>query len=116
MIILHAITREGPLGERARLKWSGDTPHPKENRENVAQGGEPFVDDMSAELLWVSSSNSGDYHDNMNSVSTCCTSQCDRFANEIVTVLLENVRAMGQVQTVPYVQKEISRQDHDSLL
>ena len=58
----------------------------------------------------------GDYHDNMNSVSTCCTSQCDRFANEIVTVLLENVHAMGQVQTVPYVQKEISGQDHDSLL
>lgn len=65
---MHAITKFGPLGTRAKLKWKGDTPHPQENDDNVANGGTPYVDSESAELLWVSKSNSGDYHSNMNSV------------------------------------------------
>ena len=65
MIILHAITKFGPVGKRAQLKWGGDTPHPMENDTNVRAGGTPYRDDTSAELLWVSASASGDYHDNM---------------------------------------------------
>jgi hypothetical protein len=56
VIILHAITKDGPLGgEDTTMKWSGDTPHPSEGVQTTA------------ECLWVSASNSGDYHDNMNS-------------------------------------------------
>ena len=36
-----------------------------ENDTNVRAGGTPYRDDTSAELLWVSASASGDYHDNM---------------------------------------------------
>ena len=67
LIILHAITKDGPLGERSLITWKGsrggkdtDTPH---EVKKVADG----PDDTSAELLWVSNSKTGDYHDNMNS-------------------------------------------------
>ena len=65
LIILHAITKYGPLGERSEISWrhnrrNTDTPH---EVKKVADG----PDDRSAELLWVSSSSTGDYHNNMNS-------------------------------------------------
>ena len=65
LIILHAITKLGPLGERSEISWrhngrETDTPH---EVKKVADG----PDDRSAELLWVSNSKTGDYHDNMNS-------------------------------------------------
>ncbi len=69
LIIMHAITPDGPLCEMDPvtnipyddLIWSGDVPHPKafEKREENEQ--------LTCELLWVSSSSTGDYHDNMNS-------------------------------------------------
>ena len=37
------------------LEWTGDTPHPK-----VRGDGK-----VTAELLWVAQSHTGDYHDNM---------------------------------------------------
>ena len=53
---MHAITKDGPLGgEDTAMKWSGDTPHPGEGVQTTA------------ECLWVSASNGGDYHNNMNS-------------------------------------------------
>ncbi len=75
LIILHAITKDGPVGKRADLKWNKDMPHPMEYDKGDANFGTPFTNNESAELLWVASSNSGDYHDNMNSVST---SECLR--------------------------------------
>ena len=51
LIILHAITKFGPLGGRAKLVWKRDTPHPQENDDNVANGGTPYVDSDSAESL-----------------------------------------------------------------
>jgi hypothetical protein len=69
LIILHAITPDGPLCERDPvtnvpyddLNWKGDVPHPKdfEKRDDNEL--------LTCELLWVSSSSTGDYHDNMNS-------------------------------------------------
>ena len=66
LIILHAITEDGPLcdldvdGQPVdNLKWSGDTPHP----DGDIPGGL-----TTAECLWISSSSTGDYHDNMNGV------------------------------------------------
>jgi transposase len=69
LIILHAITPDGPLCERNEvtnvpyddLQWNGDMPHPKdfEKRDQNEQ--------QTCELLWISSSSKGDYHDNMNS-------------------------------------------------
>jgi hypothetical protein len=70
LIILHAIMPNGPLCERGDpatnvpyddLIWNGNVPHPKdfEKREDNKQN--------TFELLWVSSSSEGDYHDNMNS-------------------------------------------------
>ena len=64
LVILHAITKDGPLCETDKagipvddLKWSGDTPHP-----------EPRADGkLTCELLWLANSSTGDYHDNMNS-------------------------------------------------
>ncbi len=56
VIILHAITNDGPLGgEDTAMTWNGDTPHPGIGEQTTA------------ECLWVSASSSGDYHDNMNS-------------------------------------------------
>jgi len=63
LIILHAITEHGPLCEYEDdkpiddLAWTGNTPHP----ELRADGK------RTAECLWMSTSSSGDYHDNMNS-------------------------------------------------
>ena len=63
LIILHAITEDGPLVERIDgipvddLKWKGDTPHPEERGDGK----------KTAEALWMANSHSGDYHDNMNS-------------------------------------------------
>ena len=55
VIILHAITKDGPLGgEDTAMQWSGDTPHPGEGAHTTT------------ECLWVSASNHGDYHNNMN--------------------------------------------------
>ena len=63
LIILHAITPDGPLVERDDtgypiddLQWSGDTPHPKQQQGK-----------LTCETLWVSNSSTGDYHNNMNS-------------------------------------------------
>ena len=61
LIILHAITKDGPLCERVDgypiddLIWKGDTPHPVDRDDGL----------LTAECLWLANSNSGDYHDNM---------------------------------------------------
>jgi hypothetical protein len=64
LVILHAITPNGPLCEVddngkpvIDLKWSGDTPHPTAQTDGK----------LTCETLWVAQSSSGDYHDNMNS-------------------------------------------------
>ena len=64
LIILHAITVDGPLAEQDEngiyvndLQWRGDTPHPVERADGR----------LTCETLWVAQSHSGDYHDNMNS-------------------------------------------------
>ena len=58
LIILHAISKFGPIGgEDKSMKWAGDTPHV--NHDNAACA-------ETSELLWVSNSSTGDYHDNMN--------------------------------------------------
>ena len=58
LIILHAISKFGPIGQEDKsMTWSGDTPHT--HSENPASS-------ETAELLWVSNSSSGDYHDNMD--------------------------------------------------
>ena len=58
LIILHAISRFGPIGQEDKsMTWSGDTPHT--HSENPASS-------ETAELLWVSNSSTGDYHDNMD--------------------------------------------------
>lgn len=62
LVILHAITKDGPLCERdddgypvTDLTWKGDTPHPVDRTDGK----------VTAECLWLANSNSGDYHDNM---------------------------------------------------
>ena len=89
LIILHAITKDGPLvtndahGQPIEtLSWTRpdakhnaketDTPHP------IDENGEA----LTAELLWVAQSHTGDYHDNMNS---------------------DMYNAMGQEQAATYV-------------
>jgi len=63
LIILHAITEDGPLCEYIDLmpvddlKWNGDTPHPTPREDGK----------RTAECLWLAQSSSGDYHDNMTS-------------------------------------------------
>jgi hypothetical protein len=63
LVILHAISPHGPLCERVDgvpiddLSWTGDTPHPKPRNDGM----------LTCELIWKASSQSGDYHDNMNS-------------------------------------------------
>ena len=63
LIILHAIAEHGPLVDLHEgrpvddLRWRGDTPHP-EAREDGKQ---------TCETLWMANSNTGDYHNNMNS-------------------------------------------------
>jgi transposase len=64
LVILHAITPEGPLCEADEngkpvddLKWRGDTPHPTTRTDGK----------FTCETLWIAQSSSGDYHDNMNS-------------------------------------------------
>ena len=64
MIMLHAITNDGPLTEVdendypvENLVWNKDTCHP-ENREDGK---------INCETLWIAQSKSGDYYDNMNS-------------------------------------------------
>ena len=60
LIILHAISKFGPIGKvDTGMTWKGDTPHP------CATGHEDCG--LTAENLWTSKSNSGDYHSNMNS-------------------------------------------------
>ena len=63
LIILHAIMEYGPLATKDKfgnfvsdITWKGDTPHPVTHNNQ-----------HTCETLWVSSSSSGDYHDNMNS-------------------------------------------------
>ena len=70
LIMLHAITKDGPLVTRddngdpiETLRWKAsenarvetDTPHP------IDENGEA----LTAKLLWVAQSHSGDYHDNV---------------------------------------------------
>jgi len=63
LIILHAITEHGPVCEHIDgkpiddLVWNGNTPHPELRNDGK----------RTAECLWMSTSSSGDYHDNMNS-------------------------------------------------
>ena len=63
LVILHAITKFGPLCEKVDdipiddLIWKGDTCHPTARVDGKT----------TAELIWKASSASGDYHDNMNS-------------------------------------------------
>lgn len=65
LVILHAITADGPLVERDvngipidDLLWKGDTPHPQVD---------PIDGKKTCETLWIANSHTGDYHDNMNS-------------------------------------------------
>ena len=67
LIILHAITKDGPLAEideatgkpvMCQLIWKGDTPHPAPVKEG---------DKHTCETFWIASSHTGDYHDNMDS-------------------------------------------------
>lgn len=58
LILLHAITKDGPLGGACEISWTGDTPHPS---VVVPDGGAP-----TAELIWKAQSSTGDYHDNMD--------------------------------------------------
>ena len=61
LIILHAISKFGPIGKvDTGMTWKGDTPHP-------CATGHEFCG-LTAETLWTSKSNSGDYHSNMNSI------------------------------------------------
>ena len=64
LIILHAITEDGPLAEidpstgkpaLGKLRWNGDTPHPIKG------------DLLTCETVWSAESHTGDYHDNMDS-------------------------------------------------
>ena len=64
LIILHAITIDGPLCDKDDsgnpiddLKWNGDTCHPTKCDDGK----------LTCETLWVAQSSSGDYHENMNS-------------------------------------------------
>lgn len=64
LIILHAISPDGPLAERdengypvSDIVWTRDTPHPNKNEKSK----------LTCETLWLAESHSGDYHDNMNS-------------------------------------------------
>lgn len=66
LVIMHAITHKGVLAEKVDghyvtdTEWKGtkqDTPH-SENRDD---------DKLTCETIWKASSNTGDYHDNMNS-------------------------------------------------
>jgi hypothetical protein len=64
LIILNAITTEGPLCETDDngrpiddLKWKGDTCHPTDRGDGK----------LTCETLWIAQSHTGDYHDNMNS-------------------------------------------------
>jgi len=63
LIILHAISADGPMCERDQfgvpiddLVWNGDTPHPEPSPDGK----------VTAECLWMAQSHTGDYHDNMN--------------------------------------------------
>lgn len=64
LVILHAITHDGPLCDRDEdgypiddLSWTGDTPHPKKRSDGK----------LTCETLWLATSSAGNYHDNMNS-------------------------------------------------
>ena len=64
LVILHAITMDGPVCERdengmpvSNLTWKGDTPHPTRCDDGK----------LTCETLWLAQSSAGDYHDNMNS-------------------------------------------------
>ena len=64
LIMLHAITEDGPLCDLQldgqafdNLRWSGDTPHPDGDLPDGL---------TTSECLWLSNSSTGDYHDNMN--------------------------------------------------
>jgi hypothetical protein len=69
LVIPHAMTPNGPLCERDPvtkvpqddLIWKGDVPHPKAFHKRTGD------EQSTCELLWVSSSSTGDCHDNMNS-------------------------------------------------
>lgn len=67
LIILHAITKDGPLAEidsatgkpvDGNLIWKGDTPKPK---DPLPAGR------FTCETLWMADTHKGDYHVNMNS-------------------------------------------------
>jgi hypothetical protein len=64
LIILHAITPDGPLCDKDDsgkpvddLTWKGDTCHPTKRDDGT----------LTCETLWIAQSSHGDYHDNMNS-------------------------------------------------
>ena len=42
LIILHAITKDGPVGKRAALNWNKDMPHPMEYLFGSQIQGDPF--------------------------------------------------------------------------
>mmetsp|Transcript_12825 Transcript_12825/g.18932 ORF Transcript_12825/g.18932 Transcript_12825/m.18932 type:complete len:127 (+) Transcript_12825:1304-1684(+) len=50
---LIAVDKDGNIVDD--LSWNGDTPHPQVDNENPT-----------CKTLWLSSSSTGDYHDNMN--------------------------------------------------
>jgi hypothetical protein len=97
LIILHAITPNGPLCERDPvtnvpyddLIWNGDVPHPKdfEKQEDNEQN--------TCELLWVSSSSKGDYHDNMNS---------EMYMKWIVEKLVPTFERLHPCKQMPLIQ------------
>ena len=66
LIILHAITVDGPLADTdpvtnkpavGQLKWSGQTPYPELRDDKL----------LTTETIWPADTHTGDYHDNMRS-------------------------------------------------
>mmetsp|Transcript_21520 Transcript_21520/g.44287 ORF Transcript_21520/g.44287 Transcript_21520/m.44287 type:complete len:705 (+) Transcript_21520:260-2374(+) len=78
LIFLHCITKDGPLVDIDpatgrpvdELDWKRDTPHIRRpaststTDQSAAADGPPSL--LSTELIWLSDSSTGDYHDNMN--------------------------------------------------
>ena len=82
LVMLHAITRDGPLVTNdaagnpiETLQWKAkatdkketDTPHPIDGEDGKA---------LTAELLWVAQSHSGDYHDNVRMLMHINSASC----------------------------------------
>ena len=73
LISIHAITKYGPLCDFdvikgrpiEKIKCKGDTPHiDSPDIKTINEADSPLP--LTSELIWISGSHTGDYHDNMN--------------------------------------------------